>query len=262
MLPEKNGITYASSDALSRHGGIVHAFAGRKGGVSAPPFSSLNLSLRVGDDPERVAENRERSAHAFGYREAHLVTVDQVHSDTVLVLENRGCDYSRKKADAIISHRKWEPIGVLTADCVPILLYDPVNGVAAAVHAGWRGTVKGIAGNTVKAMTSEYGSDPASVVSAIGPSIGRCCYAVSSDVAGEFKKRYGSGRGSPVDPATGHVDLVRANILDMERAGLAAANMSVEKSCTSCRSDAFFSHRKDNGKTGRQLSFIMMKGKT
>lgn len=255
---KNNGIVYISSTLL-RFPAVVHSFLGRKGGVSKKEFSSLNMDLRGGDKKEDVEKNREAAAGIFGFRKEALVTMNQVHGDSVLTVrdKNQGC-YESCEADAIVTDQTGIPIGVLTADCLPMLFLDYGKNVIAAAHAGWKGTVKGIAEKTVLAMKEKFGSKPEDIIAALGPCIGPCCFVVASGVAAEFKKAFGDSRyikeGS--SPA---IDLAGINILQLEKAGVRRKNISIARVCTFCRNDLFFSYRKDGKTTGRQLSFIMLK---
>ena len=163
----------------------------------------------------------------------------------------------------------------MTADCVPILLADPVKKIIGVVHAGWRGAAKGIVQKTVETMVKQFGSDGKALLAAIGPSIGSCCYKVDEAVAKEFggneylillypPLKKGESKGDLAKGGRGDVewglDLKRANFIQLLNMGILEKNISVENLCTSCRNDLFFSYRKDGKITGRQLNFIMMKG--
>src|SRR3989304_55376 len=151
-IEKNNGIVYIPSPALARFPAVVHSFLGRKGGVRKKEFSSLNMDLRGGDKKEDVEKNREAAAGIFGFRKEALVTMNQVHGDSVLTVRNKnqGC-YESCEADAIVTDQTGIPIGVLTADFFPMLFLNYGIYVMAAAHAGWKGTVKGIAEKTVLA---------------------------------------------------------------------------------------------------------------
>src|SRR3990170_815445 len=256
MLKTKGALTYDSSPLIS--GQAEAAFLGRKGGISEPPYDSLNLSNRVGDKEESVTENKKIVSAAFNINPKDMVCVKQVHGDFVYILDSEDKKgYEEVEADAIITGLKNVAIGILTADCVPVLIYDPIKRAAGISHAGWKGAALGIASKTVKAMTDEFGSNPSDILAAIGPSIGVCCYNVNPDVENEFKKRY-------IDASLyikeGRLDLEGMNLLDLMQAGLKKENISVSSICTSCRNDLFFSYRKDALITGRQMSFVTIKG--
>jgi polyphenol oxidase len=224
-----------------------HAFTTRDGGVSPSPWASLNLGTLVGDDPVRVAENWRRLEAASGVRFAR---VKQVHGARVIRAD--AASEPREEADAVISTTPGVAACVSVADCVPILLADPATGAVAAVHAGWRGTIAGIAREAVRALVGDDGGSAARLLAAIGPSIGPCCYEVSSDLADRFRVELG-----PVirDGAAPRLDLWAANVRVLSSAGVRAERIDVLGRCTSCERDLFFSHRRDAGRTGRQMAF-------
>jgi YfiH family protein len=245
------------SPALARPG-IVHGCATRIGGVSNPPFSSLNLSDRTGDDPGAVSQNLRLITGIFPG--AALVTPDQVHGGAVLVLDD-GIDVAAGRLkgsfDAIVTARKNVIIGIKTADCVPILLHDRKTGAVGAVHAGWRGTALGIAREAVEAMRCALGTNPADLTAVIGPAIGACCYRVGSDLESEFGRAFGPGRFVIAEKdGVKTADLRGANRSVLAGAGVLEESIADITLCTSCEKALFFSHRRDGGGTGRQLSFI------
>lgn len=254
MLKTVHEITYYSSPKLEAFPGLVHGFLGRTGGVSTGHLFSLNMGRREEDTPENLAENKRRVAEAFGIDTQRIFTVSQVHSDRVIVIDKPDAtpeETKTRKADAVITNIKGITIGILTADCVPILLYDHRNGVIAAIHAGWKGTAQKIAKKTVNAMNERFGTEPQDITAAIGPAIGLCCYKVQDDVVmavGHIDK--------VTKPCEFHwcLDLAKANHLELEEAGVAEIDSS--GLCTSCNFHLFYSHRKEKGLTGRQLSLI------
>ncbi|MEK7313240.1 MAG: peptidoglycan editing factor PgeF, partial [Deltaproteobacteria bacterium] len=229
MLKTKGALTYDSAPLLSvrlRRSEVEAAFLGRKGGISEAPYNSLNLCTRVGDKEESVAENKKIVSAAFGVSPENpstssgqaMVCVKQVHGDSIHIVDSEDKkSYEKVEADAIITNLKNVVIGILTADCVPVLIYDPIKRAAGVAHAGWKGAALGIASKTIKGMTDEFGSNPWDMLGAIGPSIGVCCYNVNPDVGNEFKKRY-------IDASLyikeGRVDLKGMNLLDLKQAGL------------------------------------------
>lgn len=257
MLTTKNNITYDSSPLISASGQVEAAFLGRKGGISEAPYDSLNLCTRVGDKEENVAENKKIASAAFGISPENMVCVKQVHGDSIHIVDAEDKkSYEKVEADAIITNLKNAVIGILTADCVPVLIYDPVKRASGVSHAGWKSAALGIASKTIKAMTKTFGSNPSDMLAAIGPGIGVCCYDVNTDVENEFKKRYIEASFYIKD---GRLDLKSMNLLDLKQAGLRKENISVSNICTSCNNDIFFSYRKDEKITGRQMSFIAIK---
>ena len=247
---------FVTSKLLSA-AGVVHGFSVRTGGISSGPFSSLNLSASVGDDEESVRENHARLREAAGLR-GRVVTAHQVHGDRVVdarlqevfaptVAQESG-------ADAVLALGE-EAVGVRIADCVPVLL--AARGAAAAVHSGWKGTRLRIAARAVRAFQHAAGIDPAQVLAAIGPCIGRCCYEVSPELAASFRAAFGAEAAD--DPAVHprpHLDLRYCVEQALSQAGVPRDRIEQVEGCTSCDIRAFFSHRRDKGRTGRHLAFI------
>jgi YfiH family protein len=234
---------------------VNHGVFTRHGGVSAAPWDSLNLGGTVGDDVQAVRRNHELIYETLGVDFERTVTVWQVHgADTVLV--NRPVTGRRwiAKADAMMTDQPGLALVMRYADCTPILVYDPVKRAIGIAHAGWRGTVQGMAANLVQAMHDAYGSRPADMVAAVGPAIGPDRYQVGEEVvdaaAHYFESIDGIIRRDPHD-GTAYFDLWEANTRDLIRAGVRAGRIEVAGLCTATRTDEFFSHRGENGQTGR-----------
>jgi len=230
--------------------GFRHGFTTRDGGSSRGPFRSLNLSTSVGDDPERVEENWERLRQATGLVFAR---VRQVHG--CRVVEAAGGATPCEEADAVISAIGGVAASVAVADCVPLLIADPRSGSAAAVHAGWRGTLDRVAAEGVRALVKRHGARPSDLLAAIGPSIGPCCFEVSRELAARFRDELGAATGNPRNIGS-RADLWLANEQILKGAGVARRRIEVLGRCTSCEDDVFFSHRREQGRTGRHLAFI------
>ncbi len=256
----KDGLTFIKSELLSA---TTHAFLGRTGGVSQPPYASLNTGLHVNDNPSSIKENRARIRDCFSIKDKNLVIVTQVHGTEVLKIENN-LPPETTKADAIITAHPAIAIAVQTADCVPILFFDPNKKVIGVAHAGWRGTLNKIAEKTIAAMVKNYETKPTDIRAAIGPAIGPCCYEVSREIIGDFHNKLGYDLKDITRAGGGrNLDLLNINKLQLEAAGLAPYNIDQANLCTACRSDLFFSHRLEAEaaakiNTGRQLSLIMM----
>lgn len=235
--------------------GFPHGFTTREGGVSAPPWDRLNLGGLVGDDPAHVAENWRRLERATGLEFAR---VRQVHGSRVVRAAGGGPPAD--EADAVLSTVAGVAACVSVADCVPVLLADPDGGAVAAVHAGWRGTAARVAAEAVRALSRESGAPAARLLAAVGPSIGPCCYEVSEDLAQRFRVELG---GEVVmDGDRPHLDLWAANRRILAEAGLSPERIEVLGRCTSCEREVFFSHRRDAGRTGRQMAFIAPRAPT
>ena len=164
--------------------GLPHGFLGRRGGVSAGEVAGLNVGIGSGDDPAAIIENRRRAAAAV-LPGAPLVTVYQVHSADCVVVAEAWDDAGRPHADALVTDRPGVLLGILTADCAPVLLADRAAGVIGAAHAGWKGALGGVVGNTVAAMTA-LGADPARIAAAIGPCISQSSYEVDDAFRASF----------------------------------------------------------------------------
>lgn len=196
--------------------------------------------------------------HGFGSRHSdgwappeETVTLKQVHSGTVIVSSHRtGC---LGEGDALVTERPGARLAIRTADCIPLLLVDPVRTVVAAVHAGWKGTAAAIAGATVERMAEQYGCDPERIHAAIGPGIGPCCYEVGPDVISRLAP-FLPAMGSMAEPAK--VDLVEANLRQLQSAGVPRSRIYTASLCTQCRADEFFSYRRDRDTAGRMVSAI------
>jgi YfiH family protein len=242
----------------------VQGFTTRHEGVSRPPYNSLNLGTNTLDQPHNVEGNRSLLARAFGITQEALVTVKQVHGSDILVIDEPNEDYSHflgLEGDAIITNQPGVMIGVCVADCVPILLLDGEKRIIAAVHAGWQGTAAGLVSKTVAGMRSEFGSEPARLQAAIGPCIQKCCYEVDAPVRQAFQQG-GIAWDSCTEqkgPGAWLLDMAAANRELLLLAGLPASAIQTSDKCVCCHSEQFFSYRRDQGESGRQMGFIMLK---
>jgi len=259
----QGAFTYLQSEALGRFDFMTHAFCTRLGGTSPAPFASLNVSVRRGDRPENVRRNRDIISQSFGFSAGRLVLAHQVHGDDFHILSSpQSLPLNNMlEGDGFITDRPGLVLCVKTADCVPVLLADVRKKVVAAVHAGWRGTALGIAGKAVRIFQERFSSSPEDLWAAIGPAIGPCCYEVDEKVCREFQN-LSDGRNplkATLKPDRRMLDLVLANRLQLEAAGIPSAQISAAEICTSCRRDVFFSHRGEGEKTGRQLNFITIR---
>jgi hypothetical protein len=234
----------------ARLAGYRHGFTMRQGGASEGPFATLNLGGAVGDDPVRVEENWARLERVTGLRFAR---VRQVHG--CRVVEAAAPGGPREEADVVVSAARGVAACVSIADCAPILLADPRSRAVAAVHAGWRGTLAGAAAAGVRALVEGHGARPREIRAVIGPCIGPCCFEVSAELSDRFRVEV--GRTSAETRRVGsRVDLWRANELLLRAAGIGRRNLEILWRCTSCEEATFFSHRRDRGRTGRQVAFV------
>lgn len=260
-----NGIVFRTSDCLTAAGSAVHAFTTRFGGVSTGVWESLNLGTGRGDDPQHVEENYRRIAGALGVDPARTARTHQVHGDRIRIVDERGpFGICGEDCDALITDVPGVLLCVYTADCTPILILDPRRKAAAAVHAGWRGTVLQLAAKTVRQMTETYGSRPSDLVAAIGPSIAKCCFETHRDVPDAVLAAYGPEAKDMIFPAAApgkyRVDLKRLNALSLQRAGVPAGRIEIDGACTACEPEKYWSHRVHGTARGNQCGLIALCG--
>lgn len=229
--------------------GVSAGFTTRWSGTSPAPWSTLNLSENVGDAKRHVSQNRKVLLDHLKWPGA-LIIPRQVHGSEVLIIEEP-TDWDALEGDAAITSASGILLGVLVADCVPILLADRRGRAVGCVHAGWRGTAQDIATRAVNAMTAFAGTDPEDVQAAIGPCIGPCCYEVDDPVLQALSRACPGGL-----PQTTRVDLQEINRRQLVAAGMIDDHIEILRLCTSCRKDLFFSYRRDFGQTGRMMGFI------
>ncbi|OLZ09792.1 peptidoglycan editing factor PgeF [Sulfobacillus thermosulfidooxidans] len=245
--------------------GIQAIFTTRQGGVSFSPFDTLNISFNVGDLPSAVMENRRRVLADIDHDLSQLVMAEQVHHNQVAWVAphdaGAGAMASRTALpglDGLLTHSDRVVLGMGFADCVPIFIAVPQDHVVGLLHAGWRGTVRGVQRQAIE-LLKEEGIDLRQIHIGIGPSIGPCCYEVDERVANEFRAQMG-GDAPLVATRAGHylLDLWEANRQQLVELGIPNANIDISRWCTACHGDQFFSYRRDHGHTGRMGGFICM----
>jgi YfiH family protein len=232
--------------------GILNVRAGMstKIGKESNTGFEMNLSYNVGDDPMRVGRNRKLFFEQVGISEHDLAIPLQCHSNNVLKVDTQG-EY--RESDALITNTTHVALGVTVADCVPILLFDPINKVIGAVHAGWRGTVGLVVKRAVEKMKTEYRTDSAQMLAYIGPSAGVCCYEVGGEVAVMFGNKVVTYSNKKI-----FIDLKKENTLQLLQQGVLGDNIEVSASCTVCEKELFHSYRRDGRKSGRMMAVICM----
>ncbi len=238
-----------------------HGFFTRRGGVSAGPYASLNASLSSGDDPAHVCQNRSLVAQAMGVPQASLLGLRQVHGTRVIVAQAAWPEGEGPEADALVSRTPGLALGVITADCAPVLLHDAKAGVFGAAHAGWRGAAAGVLEATVQAM-AELGADPARLRAVIGPCIGQASYEVGSDLRTAVLPTFAAAERffrPGLRPERWQFDLAGYCCARLAAIGLAAAILARD---TCAEPDCFYSHRRrtltQSGPIGHQLSVIVV----
>ena len=230
--------------------GLSAAQSTRNGGVSLAPYHSLNLGKSTADDPIHVAENRLRFCAALGFQPNEMAWSKQVHGDQIRHATEPG---GSEGYDALVTNVPGILLAVSVADCTPILVYDSRNRAVAAIHAGWRGTVAGIVAKTLIFMEQQFGTQGADCFAYVGACIDECSFEVGDEVALAFAdpfKRFDPERGKFF------VDLKKANAAQLLGFGVPEAQIEVSPYCTVRHSDDFFSHRKDQGMTGRGMGVI------
>ncbi len=242
------------------HPHLVQAIFTRQGGVSPEPWRSLNVGGTVGDNRERVVENRRRSFAAVGRPFESIYDSWQVHSATVEVVRAPRGSGPLVQADALVTDNPGVTLFMRFADCVPILLFDPVRAVLGIVHAGWLGTVRQVARATVETMARVYGCRPGDIRAGIGPSIGPDHYPVGEEVAAQVRAAFPQAAPALLTTRDGaiHLDLWTANRLQLEQAGV--ESIETAGICTACHLEDWYSHRGENGRTGRFGGLLGLRG--
>ena len=264
-------LRYYTFSQLDGFANVTCCTTTRLGGVSEGCFESLNLGISSGDDPLAVRDNRAQLSLITGAFPDLLTFGRQVHGSNVAVVSGPEIGSGAVEfgnaipdTDAMVTNVPDVPLVVLVADCCSISLYDPVHGAIALAHSGWRGTAAGVAAAAVAKMSAEFGSDPADMLAGIGPCIGPCCYEVGQEVLESFDKT----RPDITDEVFADsgdrfkLDLPLSNRLILEAAGISVRNIETAGLCTSCNTDLFYSHRAENGRTGRFGTLIMLHDRT
>lgn len=254
-MPDQDAVSppLLRPDRLNALSGIVAGFSTRRGGVSAPPYTSLNVGLHTDDDPAAVRTNRRRLAAALGFTPDHMATAGQVHGTTVRVVDAPG---HVPNCDGLVTTASDVLLCITAADCAAVLLADAEAQIMAACHAGWRGTAGGIIPATMKQMTT-LGAQPARMQAYVSPCISAARFEVGPEVAAQFDDAVVH---HPPDQKKPHVDLKAAIARQLRAAGVPAPHIDVSPHCTMGESEIFFSHRGEDGITGRMMGCIGQRG--
>jgi hypothetical protein len=236
--------------------GFVHGFPERTGGVSTGLRASLNLGVRWGDEREHVEANRRLLAEHAGYDPAALQIMRHVHGADVWTVGTPVGDDAT--FDALVCDHAGPVLAAFAADCIPLVFAEPDARICGAAHAGWRGTVAGVAVNVVRRIEELGGSAEATRV-ALGPSIGPCCFEVGPEVVAEFRAAFGELPGLVVAGShKDHIDLRVASRAVLERAGVRPEHIDDRPPCTRCEPERFFSYRRDGREGGMHMAYIGM----
>lgn len=230
---------------------VFGGFTTRCGGVSKAPFDSLNLGSRTSDDSRDVSRNHEIFRDFLCVAKSDIAFMDQVHGDTVRFVDRGGVSPG---TDGIVTVTPGIVLCVLTADCIPLLLFDPVTGASAAVHCGWRPLVSGIAERAIALMIADAGTSPETILAAAGPAAGSCCYEIGDDVA-RFLHH------DSVVHRNGRLfgDLKAELKRRLTAAGVLDEHIEIVTDCTVCDESRYYSHRRDGDRSGRMAGFILTK---
>lgn len=265
-LVERAGMLYFTVP-LPESAGAMAWFSTRHGGVSQPPYDTLNLGFHVGDDAGAVRENRTLYFNTLGLPSDSPVAGAQVHGDKVEVVDQthrgRGSGSDEDTlpgVDGLLTRCRGLPLSSYYADCVPLYLVDPGNRAVGLVHAGWKGTVLRIGAKALHLMVGAFGTRPEECLAAVGPAVGPCCYQVDQEVISGLRAGFSDWRKlvQPSGSDRWQLDLPAANRQTLIDAGLKPENIIMAGLCTSCRTDLFFSYRAARGKTGRMASVIVL----
>ncbi len=254
-LEDEGVVFYQFAGLQSDH--LRHGVFSRLGGVSQPPWHSLNVGAFVGDDPEAVRINHRRIYRLLDVPPERRATARQAGGTRVAHVTRRGVGQTYAGTDSLLTDLPGVPLIMRFADCLPIILHDPLRGVAGIVHAGWKGTVGRIAEATIKSMSGHYNCRAADIRAGIGPGIGPCCYEIGPDVSQLVRRHLpfpgllshrGNGRA--------HLDLWEANRALLAQAGV--REIEVAGICTACDTESWFSHRAEKGQTGRFAAVVAL----
>ena len=245
----------------------LHGISTRQAGVSGKPYDFLNLAFHVGDDEAAVWKNRCIFANSLEMKAEDIVSCQQVHGERIVRVtgDHRGMGAKSygtavPECDALMTDEPGLPLMLCFADCTPVLFLDPENKAVAIAHAGWKGTVKKIARKTLLAMGREFGTEPSKCLAGIGPSIGPCCYEVGDEVVEACRKAFPGNEEKVLQERDGkiHMNLWRANRLQLVEAGMLPENVESADTCTACENSWYFSYRAAGGTTGRIAAMIAL----
>lgn len=259
-IEDVNGLKFVRFTHIHNTGRFMHGVSTRIGGVSPAPFASLNLAFTSEDDEENMEENRRRMMAVLGMESAvvrHYIRL--VHGVVVIeVPEDEPIDYP-VAADGVVTALRGVPVSATYADCVPIILADPVKRACGVLHAGWRSAFGRIARHGVEMMKSCFGSNPSDMLAGVGPGIGRCCFEVGGEVSDAFFDKFSLWKDlmeASSNNGKYRIDLTGLNRRILMDSGIAVKNVVSVDMCTKCRGDLFFSYRREGALSGRMLAVI------
>jgi len=245
-----------SPTLLSSYTNVTACFTTRHGGVSAEPYTSANLAFHVGDNPLDVVKNHDLLAQALGYERSRLIHMHQIHSDRIVIIDETFTFDTPPECDALITNRLHTPLMVMSADCTPILLYDPIRHVSGAIHAGRAGALNEILPKTIMMMGEYFGSAVSDIHAILGPSISGCCYEINPIIAEETTSK---GYSEALRREGEKIFLDVNTILLIQLKQMEVQKVEVIEECTACHHDRYFSYRADQQHTGRIAGVILLR---
>ncbi len=252
----RNGLVFYQFESLTQQPQVVHAVFTRVGGGSRGTFASLNVGQLVGDDPQAVRTNHQLILSSLGVEASHVVTAGQVHAARAAVVDREHRGMVVPATDALLTQSQDTYLLMRFADCLPLMLYDPITRAVALAHCGWRGLLAGVVCNVVQSLHETCGSQPADMLAALGPAIGVCCYEVGTDVIAGVRQVFGHADVLLPRQPDGRVHFDLAGAVQAELLGLGLGHIEDSGLCTACHTDEFFSHRAEAGRTGRFAAVI------
>ncbi|MCH7761445.1 peptidoglycan editing factor PgeF [candidate division TA06 bacterium] len=254
---KKNGLTFLRYDGWP---GVSCFVSTRIGGVSPPPYESLNMGFSSGDRRENVAQNRDRFYQALGINPSRVIIPGQVHGKEVFSYKSPITNHESPICDGLITQTSGLVLGMTIADCLALFLYDPRKRVVGLLHSGWRGVHQGIVNEALRKMNREFGSEPEDCEVHMSPAIGPCCYEVGEEVIQSFHKVAPEAlekRDSRV-----FLNLGKAVEIQLLKEGIKKINPpEADRICTACREKEFFSYRRERGMTGRMVAVMWIRSK-
>jgi YfiH family protein len=251
-----NGVVWYEFEELKDQG-VTQAFLTRLGGASAPPFDTLNLGHTVGDDLAAVEENHDRAFAALGLRREQIVSPYQVHGTHVRLVNQAHTGTTQPATDGLLTATPGVALLLRFADCVPILLFDPKQRAAAMVHSGWKSTAGNIAAAAVEAFARHAESKPEDLWAGVGPAIGPCCYEVGEEMADTISQISPEGIEA-LQRRDGGLYLDLPGLVQAQLAEAGVKQVVMSGICTACHTEEWFSHRAENGRTGRFGALVML----
>ena len=246
------------SRVFTQHPYVDAYFTTRHGGISQPPYNALNLAFHVGDKDEDVLENHRILGEMLHYDFNKLIHMNQIHSDIIAVVDSTMNFRSPPQCDALITNNVEIPLMVMSADCTPVLIYDPVNHAVGVVHAGRAGALNGILPKTIDAMETRFNTPLSHLQIVLGPAIHGCCYEINENIATEVKEK-GFEDALVYQNETVFLDVNTILYIQLRAMGIASDQIETASECTACHSDTYFSYRADHQHTGRIAGVIVLR---